>query len=324
MTQTSGLGNTTSSVAKCAAVICAVVCVLLIAKKHSSARSKIDAYQLEVQGWEACRRTNPSYFATCKDSASLSQKNLDEAQSSFWINLPKAQLAGFLVLAALSSGTGGYFITRAVFWLGSLGVCRVIKPLYANQVTESPSVMDVRSAHRAQGPQGFRGLEKGRSVGVPDARDKQKGPRTVTRQVENVHEQIKQLQQEIADSRQTEVRLEQQITHLMAAQNAPQRQAAERRRAGEHRRHQSGELPVAHGPLHRGIGYSQGNSQNDNSHHVNNGKARQKLCRKCKKQKAESDFHKDRSCKDGLARWCKECRAKAAREYRKKQAVVKN
>jgi hypothetical protein len=324
MTRTSGFGNTTSSVAKCAAVICAVVCILLIAKKHSSARSKIDAYQLEVQGWEACRRTNPSYFATCKDAASLSQKNLDEAQSNFWINLPKAQLAGFLILAASASGTGGYFTTRAVFWLGSLGVCRFIKPLCANQVRESPSVIDAKSAHREQNRQGFRALEKGRFAGVPDERGKQKGRKTAIGQLEKLHEQITQLQQEIANSRRTEVRLEKQITHLTTAKNTPQRQAAERRRAGEHSRREPGELPVAHGPLQRDVGYSQGNSQNDDSHHVNNGKAKQKLCRKCKKQKAESDFHRDRSCKDGLARWCKQCKAKAAREYRKRQAARKN
>ena len=52
-------------------------------------------------------------------------------------------------------------------------------------------------------------------------------------------------------------------------------------------------------------------------------KAGQKLCRKCNELKAQSDFHKDKSCKDGLARWCKECKAKAAREYRRKQVKSK-
>ena len=52
-------------------------------------------------------------------------------------------------------------------------------------------------------------------------------------------------------------------------------------------------------------------------------KAAQKQCSKCNELKAHSDFHKDKSCKDGLARWCKECKAVAAREYRKKRAAEK-
>ena len=49
----------------------------------------------------------------------------------------------------------------------------------------------------------------------------------------------------------------------------------------------------------------------------------QKQCGKCGELKALTDFHKDKSCKDGLARWCKECKAKAAREKRKKLAAEK-
>jgi len=49
----------------------------------------------------------------------------------------------------------------------------------------------------------------------------------------------------------------------------------------------------------------------------------QKQCGKCGELKALSDFHKDKSSKDGLARWCKECKAKAARESRKKRAAEK-
>lgn len=52
-------------------------------------------------------------------------------------------------------------------------------------------------------------------------------------------------------------------------------------------------------------------------------KTEQKQCRKCEELKDHSDFHKDKSCKDGLARWCKECKAKSARENRKKRAAKK-
>jgi len=53
-------------------------------------------------------------------------------------------------------------------------------------------------------------------------------------------------------------------------------------------------------------------------------KAGQKQCSKCEELKPLSDFHKDKSCKDGLARWCKQCKADAAKENRKKRAVEKN
>jgi len=53
-------------------------------------------------------------------------------------------------------------------------------------------------------------------------------------------------------------------------------------------------------------------------------KDQKKLCRKCNELKALGDFHKDKSCKDGLARWCKECKAEAARKNRKKRAAEKN
>ena len=39
---------------------------------------------------------------------------------------------------------------------------------------------------------------------------------------------------------------------------------------------------------------------------------KQKLCTKCSKWKAESQFLRDRSSRDGLARWCRECLYKAA------------
>lgn len=46
-----------------------------------------------------------------------------------------------------------------------------------------------------------------------------------------------------------------------------------------------------------------------------------KTCSKCGGEKPPSDFHKNRTCKDGLHSWCKTCRAKRdkhAPEYSKK------
>ncbi len=44
-----------------------------------------------------------------------------------------------------------------------------------------------------------------------------------------------------------------------------------------------------------------------------------KLCRKCKKQKDESDFGKNRKRKDGLKYWCKDCERAYIRERYKKE-----
>ena len=48
--------------------------------------------------------------------------------------------------------------------------------------------------------------------------------------------------------------------------------------------------------------------------------AEQKLCAKCNQLKSLSDFYKDKSCKDGLARWCKQCK----RQYSKNRPAVKS
>lgn len=43
-------------------------------------------------------------------------------------------------------------------------------------------------------------------------------------------------------------------------------------------------------------------------------KAEQKQCGKCKEPKAHSDFHKNKSSKDGLANWCKECKKQSRKK----------
>jgi len=45
----------------------------------------------------------------------------------------------------------------------------------------------------------------------------------------------------------------------------------------------------------------------------------QKQCGKCKQVKPLSDFHKNKSSRDGLASWCKECK----RQYRKNRSAAK-
>jgi hypothetical protein len=158
---------------------------------------------------------------------------------------------------------------------------------------------------------------------VPEEHSKQETSNEATSQVEKLLEPIKQLQHEIDNSRQTEARLERQITDLMAPDEQPSPPVTKCKQTAEHRKQQTDEKLVANAPTDRGRQKPQRKTKHNDSHHAYDGKARQKLCRKCKKQKPEGDFHKDRSCKDGLARWCKECKAKAARKRRKKQMALK-
>jgi len=49
---------------------------------------------------------------------------------------------------------------------------------------------------------------------------------------------------------------------------------------------------------------------------------KQKRCRRCKSWKAESEFYKSRSCKDGLQVPCKACSNKATNKSRKKRRMA--
>jgi hypothetical protein len=320
MKQESVFRNVTFFLAKGAGVISAIICVLLIAQEYNSARFKLDIHNREVQGWEACRQTNPSYFRVNKEAVSCSQKNFDEARDNFWVKLPKAQLVGLLMLGGLGSATGAYLATWAVLWFGGLGIHRFIRTVYANQVRGPLSINGVKLADRERNLQGIRGLAKGRLADFPEKDGKQKKRRNTTGQLEELREQIEQLRHEITKREQTEVRFEQRIAKLMAFNEQSQHEVAEHKRVEEHPEQQTDEVSVADKPFQRSTEWPRRNYKCDDSHHVNR-KVKQKLCSKCKQQKAESDFHKDRSCKDGLARWCKECKAKAARECRRKRQL---
>ena len=321
MKQESVFRNVTIFLAKGAGVISAIICVLLIAQEYNSARFKLDIHNREVQGWEACRQTNPSYFKVNKEAASCSQKNFDKAQDNFWVKLSKAQLAGLFILGGLGGAAGAYLVTRYVLWFGGLGIHRFIRTVYANQGRGSLSVIGVKLADRKRNLQRIRGLGKGRLAHFPKKDDKQKKRKKTTGQFEKLLEQVKQLQHEITKREQNEVRFEQRIAKLMAFNKQSQHEVAERKRVEEHPRQQTDEVSVANKPFQTNTEWPRRNYTCEDSHHVN-GKVKRKLCNKCKQQKTDSDFHKDRSCKDGLARWCKECKAKAAREYRKRRQQV--
>lgn len=112
----------TSFLATCAGITCACIAVLVIAGEYHSARSKVDLHNREVEGWEACRQANPSYYLASEKAVKSSRQELAEARESFWAKVPKVQFVGFLALGGLASATAGYLATWGVALLGRMGL----------------------------------------------------------------------------------------------------------------------------------------------------------------------------------------------------------
>jgi len=129
MKRKSRLRGAILSLSICAGIFCAWCCVLLMAGEYSSARQKLDVHRLELQSWEACRQTKPSYFRSNSETVNSCLKNLSEAQDNFWVSLPKDQLIGLFILAALGSAVGGGLITWTVIWVGCLTIYRFFRLL---------------------------------------------------------------------------------------------------------------------------------------------------------------------------------------------------
>ncbi len=122
MKRTSRFCKVTSFLAICAGITSACICVLLIAGEYRSARSKFEIHNREVQGWEACRQANPSYYKASENAVSSSLENLAQSQSNFWVKMPKVRLAGFLALGGLGSAAVGYAAMWGVVVLGRSGI----------------------------------------------------------------------------------------------------------------------------------------------------------------------------------------------------------
>lgn len=99
-----------------AGVFCACFCVLSMANNYYVARYNLDLYTQDLQGWEACRKTEPSYYRANAEAIGSCLKNLDAARENFWVNLPTVQLVGLFVLAGLGGAAGGYLSAWAVVW----------------------------------------------------------------------------------------------------------------------------------------------------------------------------------------------------------------
>ena len=179
---------------------------------------------------------------------------------------------------------------------------------------------------------------------------------TTKKPLEKLHEEIKQLQCEIIKQKQVEVHLEQQISELkseneklqqeLAESSQAEKELAEKPAADEQPQPEASQVeqvekakqgeqdeqveqtsepqatpePAVEAPVTR---KSAGRIKDNEKNHRIAGGVKQKLCRKCKEWKAESEFHKNSASKDGLAGACKACKTNAAREYRKRRKASK-
>jgi len=106
-------------------VFSACVCVLLMAGEYYTARNKLEIYTNELQGWEACRQTEPSYFKSNAKAVSSCVSNLEAAKNNFWVKHPKNKIIMLFVLAGLGSAISGYLGVWAA-WFGGVGIYRFI------------------------------------------------------------------------------------------------------------------------------------------------------------------------------------------------------
>jgi hypothetical protein len=117
------------SLAVCAGIFCAWCCVLLMVGEYQSAHRKLNVSKQELQTWEACRSTKPSYYESNAEAVSACLKNYNEARDNRWMSLPKEQLIGLFVLAAVVSAVGAGLVTWAVIWLICLSLYRFVRLL---------------------------------------------------------------------------------------------------------------------------------------------------------------------------------------------------
>jgi len=143
-----------------------------------------------------------------------------------------------------------------------------------------------------------------------------------------VEKSIRLLRREIIERDQTEARLERELAGLKAANGQLRKRVAEGREMSERLRQKIAELTEAkEQPLDQASKPEQAGRQERDPGHEDRPRVvvetEQKQCRKCKQRKARSEFHNNASSSDGLARWCKVCKTKAAQEYRQRCASVR-
>ena len=129
MNHKSKLQGVRSFLAICASVVAACICVLLISGEYHSAHFNLDTYDRELQGWQACRQTNPEYFKANEQAVNSCLASINQARDNFWVKLPKAHLIGLFILAGLASAASGYLATWAIVWLVGISIYKFIRLL---------------------------------------------------------------------------------------------------------------------------------------------------------------------------------------------------
>jgi hypothetical protein len=171
--------------------------------------------------------------------------------------------------------------------------------------------------------QGIDASTAGRAI--PTVLSRQNWAQT-TSQLEYANSAIRQLRREIIKRDQTEARLECELTALQAANEELRKRVAEGAEICERLRLKIAELtetkeqPRDQGAKPKPPGRQEIDQGREDKRRVVV-ETEQKQCRKCKQKKARSEFHKNASSSDGLARWCKSCKAKAAQEYRRRASI---
>jgi hypothetical protein len=143
-------------------------------------------------------------------------------------------------------------------------------------------------------------------------------------QPENSHEQAGHAQWEIVKPRQPNQEAAEKITKLTAVNEKLRRDVEESKDTAERLEHKIAELVAANERLQVQVaqfnktGRKAQSRKCEDEHRVVDD-IRQKFCRKCGCWKVETEFHKNASRKDGLARWCKICKTNAARKARERR-----
>ena len=148
MNRKNKLQGITSFIAICASVVSACICVLLLSGDYHLAQFKMDTYNRELQGWEACRQTNPDYYKANEQAVNSCLISLDQARDHFWVKLPKAKLAGIFIFATLVSASGGYLVTCIVVGIVGFSIYKFIRFLaFYLQFTKNRQVHNKYNLH---------------------------------------------------------------------------------------------------------------------------------------------------------------------------------
>jgi hypothetical protein len=224
---------------------------------------------------------------------------------------------------------------------------RAFRNIYDNKFLESTPVIGTKLGIHKRRRHLIKDFKKSQLAAAQQGHAKQKES-TKRTESEKLREQIKQLQFEIIKRKETEVRLEQQITGLMITKDELQHELAKLKQAEQPAELREEVEPTSEEKHHpvisesvqvgRGIGEESAEVSAKDKHvekkppkkgktyedvHRILDDVKQKLCRKCNEWKPESEFHKNASSKDGLAGSCKTCKSEAAKEYRKRRKTTR-